>query len=67
MKRRLDSLVDRGCWISHDRMYAFISADHGITEIGYHGIQPVSRNSRVLVEESGVLCFSARGGAGEPG
>jgi hypothetical protein len=65
MKRRLDTLADRGCWISHDRIYAFISADHGITEIGYHGMQPVSRNSRVLVRESGVLSFSVRNGAGE--
>jgi hypothetical protein len=60
MKRRLDTLVDKGCWISHDRIYAFISADHGITEIGYHGTQPVSRNSRILVNEPGVLTFSVR-------
>ena len=65
MKRQLDSLVDGGCWISHDRVYAFISADHGITEIGYHGLQPVSRNSRVLVRASGVLSLSVRNGAGE--
>jgi len=65
MKRRLDTLVDRGCWISHDRIYAFISADHGITEIGYHGMQPVSRNSRVLVRESGVLSLSVRNGTDE--
>ena len=58
MKRRLDNLVDRGCWISNDRVYAFVSADHGITEVGYHGMQPVSRNSRVLVGESGVLSIS---------
>jgi hypothetical protein len=63
MRRRLDNLVDRGCWISHDRIYAFISADNGITEIGYHGMQPVSRNSRVLVRESGVLSFSVGNGA----
>jgi hypothetical protein len=60
MKRRLDSLVDKGCWISHDRIYAFVSAEHGITEVGYHGLQPVSKNSRILVRESGVLSFSVR-------
>ena len=60
MKRRLNSLVDKGCWISHDRMYAFVSAEHGITEVGYHGLQPVSKNSRIFVHESGVLTFSVR-------
>ena len=62
MKRRLNSLVDKGCWISHDRMYAFISAEYGITEVGYHGLQPVSKNSRIFVRESGVLTFSVRVG-----
>ena len=65
MKRRLHSLVDKGCWISHDRMYAFVSAEHGITEVGYHGLQPVSKNSRILVRESGVLAFSVRLGSME--
>jgi hypothetical protein len=60
MKRTLDSLVDKGCWISHDRVYAFVSASQGITEIGYHGLQPVSKNSRVFVQESGVLSFAIR-------
>ncbi|MCX6143523.1 MAG: hypothetical protein NTZ35_09900 [Ignavibacteriales bacterium] len=41
-------------------MYAFVSAEHGITEVGYHGLQPVSKNSRTLVRESGVLTFSVR-------
>ena len=62
MKRNLESFADKGCWISHDRIYAFISAEHGITEVGYHGRQPVSRNSRILVLESGVLAFSVRAG-----
>ena len=60
MKRRLSSLVDKGCWISDDRIYAFVSAEHGITEIGYHGLQPVSKNSRIFLHESGVLTFSVR-------
>ncbi|MEX2116445.1 MAG: hypothetical protein WEB37_06135 [Bacteroidota bacterium] len=60
MKRNTGSLTDKGCWISHDRIYAFVSAEHGITEVGYHGLQPVSRNSRILVREAGVLTFSIR-------
>jgi hypothetical protein len=60
MKRRLNSLVDKGCWISHDRVYAFVSAEYGITEVGYHGLQSVSKNSRIFVRESGVLTFSVR-------
>jgi hypothetical protein len=60
MKRRLNSLVDKGCWISHDRIYAFVSAENGITEVGYHGLQPVSKNSRIFVRESGVLSFSVQ-------
>jgi hypothetical protein len=47
---------DQGCWISDDRVYAFVSAAHHcIGEIGYHGTQPVSRNSRVLVGQPAVL------------
>jgi hypothetical protein len=50
MKRTLDSLADRGCWISHDRVNAFISsAESGIAEVGYHGTQPVSKNARLFV------------------
>jgi hypothetical protein len=65
MRRHLDTLADKGCWISHDRIYAFISAGYGLTELGYHGMQPVSRNSRVLVKDSGVLSFSLRSAAGD--
>ena len=60
MMRALDSFVDKGCWISHDRVYGFVSASHGITEIGYHGLQPVSKNSRVFVQDSGVISFAIR-------
>ena len=50
MKLNLENLTDRGCWISDDRVNAFISqAEQGIAEIGYHGTQPVSRNSRMFV------------------
>ncbi len=58
MKKNLDKLVDRGCWISDDRVYAFISADGNISELGYHGTQPVSRNSRILVHAGGVVSFA---------
>ena len=60
MKRTLNLLEDRGCWISDDRLYAFVSARGGVSEIGYHGSQPVSRNSRILVHESGVFLFCVR-------
>jgi hypothetical protein len=53
--------ADRGCWISDDRIYAFISwATSSIGEIGYHGAQPVSRNSRLVVREEGVCSFWIR-------
>jgi hypothetical protein len=60
MRLSLDRLADRGCWISDDRIYAFVSAAGSIAEVGYHGMQPVSRNSRILVREEGVLQFSFR-------
>lgn len=56
----LNSLADRSSWISDDRVNALISdRTHGIEEIGYHGKQPVSRNSRIFrgVEDEGVLSF----------
>ncbi|HLE55795.1 MAG TPA: hypothetical protein VJB15_01795, partial [Rhodothermia bacterium] len=70
MKLVIDSLADKGCWISDDRVNAFISQGEPfsgqhplssrrrrdsslpagvITEIGYHGAQPVSKNSRMFV------------------
>jgi hypothetical protein len=60
MRRQLDTLADRGCWISDDRVYAFVSSAGGICEIGYHGRQPVSRNSRILVDEEGAIRLSIR-------
>ncbi|HTO93272.1 MAG TPA: hypothetical protein VMM80_02835 [Bacteroidota bacterium] len=42
-------------------MNAFISAEaHGVAEIGFHGSQPPSRNSRMLVRAEGVLTVSIR-------
>jgi hypothetical protein len=66
-KKKVDHLVDRGCWISDDRVYAFVTA-RGITEAGYHGTQPVSRNSRMLVREDGVILPALRmpGGSEAP-
>jgi hypothetical protein len=62
---RPETFADRGCWISDDRVYAFVSsAIHGIAEIGYHGSQPASRNARVFVSAAGVLRFSVVNEAG---
>ena len=54
-----ETFADKGCWISDDRIYAFVSsAISGITEIGYHGAQPASRNARVFVLATGALRFA---------
>lgn len=50
----LDALADRGVWISDDRVYAFVGA-HGIHTVGWHGAQPVSRNSRMLDADEGAI------------
>ncbi len=61
-----EKYADGGCWISDDRVYAFISAAHHcVAEIGFHGPQPVSRNSRVFVGRPHTLRFSARNRSGE--
>ena len=61
-----EQTADGGCWISDDRVYAFVSATaHAVAEIGYHGPQPVSRNSRVFVGHPAVLALS--GGTREGG
>ena len=61
-----DQTTDRGCWISDDRVYAFLSAaSHGINEIGFHGLQPPSSNSRVLVDELGAIRCSLRDPGGK--
>jgi len=65
MLKQLDRLADRSCWISGDRINACIAVDaHGIAEIGYHGEQPVSRNSRMLVRDQGVLSLGIIGSDG---
>jgi hypothetical protein len=65
MIRQLDKLADRSCWISGDRINACIATDaHGIAEVGFHGMQPVSRNSRMLVREQGVISLSIRDESG---
>ncbi len=65
MLKQLDRLADRSCWISGDRINACIAVDaHGIAEIGYHGVQPVSRNSRMLVRDQGVLSLGIIGSDG---
>jgi hypothetical protein len=65
MLKHLDQLADRSCWISGERINACIGIDaHGIAEIGFHGAQPVSRNSRMLVRERGVLALAIRNSEG---
>jgi hypothetical protein len=60
--------VDHGCWISDDNVYGFISSElHGIGEIGFHGGQPVSRNSRVLAGPAGVCTFWIQNGSRDHG
>lgn len=62
----LPSITDRGLWISDDRVNAFISSKcGGIGEIGYHGRQPVSRNSRMLQRAAGVFTFHLVPDSGE--
>ena len=66
MKIHPHTLIDRGCWISDDRTNAFLSWESSsIAEIGYHGAQPVSRNSRVFAGDAGVCSFWIRHPAGE--
>jgi hypothetical protein len=65
MKKCLDELADRGCWISDDRVYLFLSEAGVVGEVGYHGKQPVSKNSRILVRGEGALGFSLRMSGGE--
>ena len=67
MNISLDEHPDGGCWISDDRVNAFISArSGGIGEVGFHGLQPVSRNSRLLACAGGVLTVSIRRGSELP-
>lgn len=62
MKRDLTRTADRACWISGDRVNACVSADaNGVIELGFHGLQPVSRNSRLLVRQDGVLTMALLG------
>src|SRR5512147_1887381 len=61
-----DRTIDRGCWISGDRVYAFLSsAANAITEVGFHGPQPPSVNSRVLVDPTGAIRLLLRDSAGQ--
>lgn len=61
MIRHLDRLADRACWIAGDRVNALIAVEaNGIAELGFHGLQPVSRNSRMFVRPSGTLSISVR-------
>jgi hypothetical protein len=59
MRRELTRYADGSCWISGDRVNACVSVN-GIAEFGFHGLQPVSRNSRMLVHPAGALTFALR-------
>ena len=62
MMRDIAQSADRCCWISGDRVNACIGdGPRGIMEFGFHGLQPVSRNSRLLVRPEGVISLSLRG------
>ncbi|HTY59972.1 MAG TPA: hypothetical protein VMF59_14215, partial [Bacteroidota bacterium] len=63
MNIALENHPDGGIWISDDRVNAFVSArSGGVAEVGFHGLQPVSRNSRLLVRPEGVLTVGLRNG-----
>ena len=65
MIKDLTVLADRSCWISGERVNACVGPSaHGLLEFGFHGLQPVSRNSRILVRPEGVLNFGFEAGAG---
>jgi hypothetical protein len=62
MMRDLAQTADRCCWISGDRVNVCIGyGPSGIVEFGFHGMQPVSRNSRLLVWPGGVVSLALRG------
>jgi hypothetical protein len=54
----LTKRVDQNIWISDNRISALISHNcQGIEQIDYHGVQPVSRNAKLLHHPDGVLKF----------
>jgi len=57
-RKDLTSLLDQSVWISDDRISALASARcGGIEQINFHGMQPVSRNAKLLQNAEGVLKF----------
>ncbi len=65
MMRDLGRTADRSCWISGDRVNACIGdGGNGIVDFGFHGLQPVSRNSRLLVRPEGVVTMVLHGPGG---
>jgi hypothetical protein len=66
MIRDLTSLADRSCWISGDRVNACVGPSaHGLIEFGFHGLQPVSRNSRILFRPEGALSIAFKDRSGQ--
>ena len=57
----LTTCIDRSCWFAHNRIAVLLSnRARGIAQIDYHGLQPVSRNARMLMHDQGVLHFIFR-------
>ncbi len=57
----LDTFADHGMWISHDRIFAFVGI-RGVHSVGWHGLQPVSRNARMLHDDEGAIVCERRVG-----
>jgi|GEM_PF-1123039 len=67
MNQRLSllKLADQSLWISDDRISAQIAnACNAVSQIDFHGLQPVSRNAKLLQHSEGVLSFSLEGLSG---
>ncbi|HPI74116.1 MAG TPA: hypothetical protein PLZ01_11950, partial [bacterium] len=61
MNQRLSllELADQSLWISDDRISLQIAnACNAVSQIDFHGLQPVSRNAKLLQHSEGVLSFS---------
>ncbi len=56
--KHLADYFDKKVWISDDRISASLTDQcQGIGQIDFHGIQPVSRNAKLLASREGVLRF----------
>ncbi|MCK5740258.1 hypothetical protein KAH55_13800, partial [bacterium] len=54
----LKQSIDGIRWISDDRISACLDRRSGwITQVDFHGLQPVSRNAKLLAHNDGVFQF----------